>query len=994
MGKSILIIIVVLVVIISGSFLIYNYWWLPNFWLEKWDYRKEIVIDNSNSQYLLKNYSALLYVDTALLIKERKMLANCEDIRFTDSDKKTELSYWLEGGCNTEETKLWIKIPELLKNSEKKIYLYYGNPESKSTSDKVGATGIAAGEFTVKKVAEEETMRQISNCVRDSAGNFYCSFVLGDRTIYLVKSKDGGRNWEELLAETTKHGGGLSSIAIDSQDNIHMIWNDSELVRDPSDIKTTRLFNYFQYLRLSPEGKEEIRERFNDNINLQEPPFIAIDSKDNVHIIWSGLGRGQNKDTWNLQYQKRTSQGWGKIEPITDFAFQQTFPSIMIDSKDVIHIVWAGYDLKGKNRIIKYQKKDLHWAAPETVSEGFGNNIYPYLNLDINDNVHVVWYSNSTIEYRAKINQEWSLINMLDSGEVPLICSNWNKNLYLFDSYDRKKQLINYYSKQYAGAPWEEELPIKSSAYPYFTSTQGPVGFCMGVNWVKNNGFFNSMPQQGFALVYDSFTDSSRELKFYASENAVFGIAETLPNGYIHPEETTILNKIYLICTNQIKNQTEETKQIEGTERAEQEKNKEEEKGQETKEQSSEGESTIETPEMIYDISNWATYRNENYGIEIKIPKSLESSESENIISTDLPSYELLFLQTIFSSNNATGVPSFEINLFEKGDSTSTKNWFEKKLGNYGGESKEMQIGNYPAISWKPSGSQLKYYFIARDNYVYGFQPIVIEYKPDDEIVNKTMEAIVSTVKFLPINSSSNACVYKKGEYEKRLYDTMGRVSGKVNGVIKEEIPDAIVDENGNVVWFSPGDYFIFELFSIKSGNYQFNTYSPLDEMSFKATNIPILQGQTHRYVLNWGLMSKGIDGAILLTDNDGDNKFEKTMFITGFDLTCQDYLAQKNTTSTCTTSWQCTQWSACVNGKQSRSCNDISRCETSQNKPEELQSCAVISNDFPEIFSRIKSFLNNNLTSPLRLIASLLGGFDFISNKESQIFKNYFFIK
>ncbi len=41
-----------------------------------------------------------------------------------------------------------------------------------------------------------------------------------------------------------------------------------------------------------------------------------------------------------------------------------------------------------------------------------------------------------------------------------------------------------------------------------------------------------------------------------------------------------------------------------------------------------------------------------------------------------------------------------------------------------------------------------------------------------------------------------------------------------------------------------------------------------------------------------------------------------------------------------CTESWNCTEWSECINHQQTRACNDTSNCETTTNKPLETRIC------------------------------------------------------
>ena len=44
---------------------------------------------------------------------------------------------------------------------------------------------------------------------------------------------------------------------------------------------------------------------------------------------------------------------------------------------------------------------------------------------------------------------------------------------------------------------------------------------------------------------------------------------------------------------------------------------------------------------------------------------------------------------------------------------------------------------------------------------------------------------------------------------------------------------------------------------------------------------------------------------------------------------------------TTCTESWSCDDWSGCVDGKQTRDCNDLNICGTYNSKPVEEQSCS-----------------------------------------------------
>ena len=102
--------------------------WYSSSWL----YRKSISVANPNST--LTNEDVLIEYDTASLISAGKLQPDCDDLRFVDSDDSTTLAYWIEGGCNTPTTHIWVRIPSL-PSGGKTIYMYYGNSSATSAED-------------------------------------------------------------------------------------------------------------------------------------------------------------------------------------------------------------------------------------------------------------------------------------------------------------------------------------------------------------------------------------------------------------------------------------------------------------------------------------------------------------------------------------------------------------------------------------------------------------------------------------------------------------------------------------------------------------------------------------------------------------------------------------------------------------------------------------------------------------------------------------------
>jgi len=111
-------------------------------WLQGWKYRDAILIDNTKNANALTDYQVLITVDTASLIKQGKMQPDCGDIRFTDTDGTTLLPYWIEGGINTNNTRIWVRVPVIAGASKKWILMYYGSTVPVSSASNGTATFI------------------------------------------------------------------------------------------------------------------------------------------------------------------------------------------------------------------------------------------------------------------------------------------------------------------------------------------------------------------------------------------------------------------------------------------------------------------------------------------------------------------------------------------------------------------------------------------------------------------------------------------------------------------------------------------------------------------------------------------------------------------------------------------------------------------------------------------------------------------------------------
>jgi len=106
----------------------------------------------SNTGPALTDYQVNLTINTTALIAAGKMKSDCSDIRFTNStDHNTQnwpasYRFWIESGCNTTATKVWVKVPSIPMGTST-IYLYHGNSSAVSASS-ASATFLFFDDFS------------------------------------------------------------------------------------------------------------------------------------------------------------------------------------------------------------------------------------------------------------------------------------------------------------------------------------------------------------------------------------------------------------------------------------------------------------------------------------------------------------------------------------------------------------------------------------------------------------------------------------------------------------------------------------------------------------------------------------------------------------------------------------------------------------------------------------------------------------------------------
>ena len=100
-----------------------------------WSYRQAMNITVSSSADDITNLQTVISIDTSTLVSTGKLQSSCQDLRFTSIDG-TPLSYYLDSGCGTASTKVWVLVNKVPKNTTSyTMYMYYGNPSASTGSN-------------------------------------------------------------------------------------------------------------------------------------------------------------------------------------------------------------------------------------------------------------------------------------------------------------------------------------------------------------------------------------------------------------------------------------------------------------------------------------------------------------------------------------------------------------------------------------------------------------------------------------------------------------------------------------------------------------------------------------------------------------------------------------------------------------------------------------------------------------------------------------------
>lgn len=313
-------------------------------------------------------------------------------------------------------------------------------------------TAVSAGTSDAFDATADSNGRRI---VRDTSNNIHVVYFNAGE-IYYIKSTDSGKTWSAPAnISSTGANSVYPSIAVDSGNNLHVVWQDATPGNDD--------IYYKKYSGGSWSGVTNIS---NNGANSRNPS-IAVDTANNLHVVWHDFTPGVNPD---IYYSKYSAAAWSAPAAIAATAGTSALPSVVTDTSNNVHVLWAD-DTDG-DYDVNFSKYTTSWSAPANVSSNAGSSMgtsVASVTIDSSNNLYAVWHDdtsgNHEIYYSTYNGTSWSAPANISSNagvsEVPTI-SILGTTLYVVWQDDISGDDDIWFSK-YTGA-WSGPVNLNSSA--------------------------------------------------------------------------------------------------------------------------------------------------------------------------------------------------------------------------------------------------------------------------------------------------------------------------------------------------------------------------------------------------------------------------------------------------------------------------------------------------------------------------------------------------
>jgi len=366
----------------------------------------------------------------------------------------------------------------------------------------------------------------LRNLARESDGTLWCAYHRAVSTvnqIFAAYSTDGGETWTEQQVTDKTGAQNSPSIAIDKGDNIHVVWHGLGW--------GTYSSNENIVYRKRTSGGWQTAEVVADINGSQYEPALAVDSSDIIHVVWEGWGWAPYGAYTRVCYRQRTSAGWQDHESVAHIGAYQSTPNLAIDSQDDVHVVWRGQgwgDYTTKYQIQYRKRTSGGWQTQEAITNVDYNQELATIATDSQDDVHIVlagegWGTNTdrgNIQYRKKTSGGWqsqeAITDHTSGQSSPTIAISADSNVHVVWTglgwgTNTLRRNVKYRQKTSEG--WQSQVAITDrDQHQYYAS------FIWATYPIIKDARTNR-PKSGFAFVWSGATSATRLVEICLSDD-------------------------------------------------------------------------------------------------------------------------------------------------------------------------------------------------------------------------------------------------------------------------------------------------------------------------------------------------------------------------------------------------------------------------------------------------------------------------------------------
>lgn len=248
-------------------------------------------------------------------------------------------------------------------------------------------------------------------------------FESGNDMDIFYRYKPINENWSSIELVTLNSSVDTSDavLVVDSTYIPHVVWYEENMTTENKDI---------MYTKKSDQDNWLSSEIVSSGCYMSSTdPSIVIDSNDGIHIIWNDKSNlMDNGEDYDIFYRSKPFSGeWYPIALVSTSSHTNgKWPIMKIDQNDTLYIAWTDKvlsDVSGSDYdiVLTYKPIDETFSPVEIVSkESNYDSNWPRFDIDSNGRIHMTWWDRTTDQWITYYNTGFPQVTS-NNKDVPSI---------------------------------------------------------------------------------------------------------------------------------------------------------------------------------------------------------------------------------------------------------------------------------------------------------------------------------------------------------------------------------------------------------------------------------------------------------------------------------------------------------------------------------------------------------------------------------------------